>query len=129
MPLPGRKRKAPDIISGIPFNERESVNFVTVSKQKRRITVNTTQITVPITPLFRVEESITPSPPVCLEECDSGVYSDTEEAATPTMQNADRKGSSRSVSVSPFLYQYSYLLIPTPDIAGRVVRIPLQRIR
>ena len=101
-----RKRKAPDIVSGIPFDERETVKFVTVSKQKRRVTAVSTQISVPITPSFRAEEPSNPLPVPYTVECDAGVYSDAEEAATPpATQKADRKGPSRSVSVSPFLFQ------------------------
>jgi len=118
-----RKRKAPDIVSNIPFDERESVNFITVSKQKRRITVMSTQTSVPITPLFPTEESTRSLPPSYPAECDAGVYSDTEDAATsPTAQKADRKGPSRSVSVSPFLFGILFLsAYSTTDNDGGVV--------
>jgi len=124
MSLPKRKRKAPDIVSGIPFDKRESVNFITVSKQKRRVAVTSTQISVPITSLFHTEGPTRSLPPSDTAEFDVGVYSDTEEAATsPTKQTADRKGPSRSVSVSPFFFGTLVfcLLISTTDKDGRVV--------
>jgi hypothetical protein len=106
MPLPRRKRKAPDIVSGIPFDEQESVNFVTVSKQKRRVTTMSTDISVPISSSSQAEEPARSLPPLWAAEYDAGVYSDTEEAAgVPPAQKADRKGPSRSVSVSLFSFQ------------------------
>jgi len=103
MSLSRRKRKAPDIVSGVPFDRRESVNFVTVTKQKRRVAVMSTEISVPVTSLFRTEEPTGLSPPSCTVECDTSVYSDAEEAAASTTTlGAGRKGPSRSVSVRPF---------------------------
>lgn len=103
MSIPRRKRKAPDIVSGIPFDERESINFITVSKQKRRVMVTSAEISVPITPLFHLgEPTASLTPPLYVEEHDSGVYSDAEEDAASTTQKKTRRGSSRSVSVSPF---------------------------
>ena len=120
MSLPKRKRKAPSIVSGIPFDEQESVNFVTVSKQKRRVMATSTEITVPITSSPHVEEPARSLPPLWAAEYDAGVYSDTEEAATvPPAQKADRKGPSRSVSVSSFPFECAHnpvcLLIRTAD--------------
>jgi hypothetical protein len=109
MVLSKRKRKAPDIVSGIPFDERESVNLVTIdkknkqNKQKRRIVATSTEISVPITSSFLAEGPTESLPLPRAAECDVGVYSDTEEATTQTTQKPDRKGPSRSVSVSPFL--------------------------
>ena len=101
MPLPTkRKRKAPDIVSGVPFDERESVNLLMVSKQKRRVTAISTEISVPITSLFHTEESTGSLPPPRPEEYGDGIYSDTEDTTTSTTQKVDRKGPSRSVSVS-----------------------------
>ena len=131
MSLPRRKRKGPNIVSNIPFDKRESVNYVTVSKHKQRFKVKSAKISVPVTTLFHTEEStesLPPLPSFYTEEDDAGVYSDVEEAATSTTQKADRKGPSRSVSVSPFLLQYSRLLISTIDNDGGVVKIPLCRI-
>ena len=111
MPLPTkRKRKAPDIISGVPFNEREAVNLLMVSKQKQRITVMLTEISVPITSLFQTDEETgslppPPPPPPHAEDYGDGIYSDTEELDTSTAQKTDRKGPSRSVSVSTFFFQ------------------------
>src|ERR1700760_2949094 len=99
MSLPRRKRKAPDIVSGIPFDGKESVNFVTVSKQKRRIAVSSAEISVPVTPLFCIDEPTRLKPPPCTDECDDGFYSDVEGAATSAGKTADCKGPSRSVSV------------------------------
>ena len=131
MSLPRRKRKGPNIVSNIPFNKCESVNYVTVSKHKRHFKVKSAKISVPVTTLFHTEESTKSLPPLPLfytEEDDAGVYSDVEEATTSTTQKADHKGPSRSVSVSPFLLQYSHLLISTIDNDGGVVKIPLCRI-
>lgn len=106
MPLPGRKRKGPDIVSNIPFDERESINYVTITKHKRRFKVKSAEISVPVTALFHTEEStesLPPLPSLYTEEDDAGVYSDVEATATSTTRKADRKGPSRSVSVSLFL--------------------------
>lgn len=127
MSLSGRKRKAPDIISGIPFNKRESINFVLVSKQKRGILVKSTNITIPITSLFHTEAT-DPLPHIYIEEHDTDIYSDTEEAPTSVTQRADRKGPSRSVSVSRLLFWSFYLLILTADDDGGVDRISQWRI-
>ena len=102
MSLPRRKRKAPDIESGISFDKEESVNFITVSKQKRRIAVSTAQISVPLTPLFHTDKQTESVPAPYAAECDDGVYSDTEGTAMSAGQKPDRKGPSRSVSVSLF---------------------------
>ena len=131
MSLPRRKRKGPNIVSNIPFDKRESVNYVTVSKHKRCFKVKLAKISVPVTTLFHTEEStklLPPLPSFYTKEDNAGVYSDVKEAATLMTQKADRKGPSRSVLVSPFLLQYSHLLISTIDNDGGVVKIPLCRI-
>lgn len=102
MALSKRKRKAPDIISGIPFDEKESVNLVRVSKQKRRIAVSSAEISVPNTSQFGTGEQTESAPPLPPGEHDDGIHSDTEGAAASAGQKADRKGPSRSVSVSSF---------------------------
>ena len=103
MSLRRRKQKAPDIVSSIPFDEKESVNLITVSKQKRRIAVSSADISVPITQEFHAGESSKSVPPSSAAECDDGEYSDAEGAATSAGQKADRKGPSRSASVRLFL--------------------------
>jgi hypothetical protein len=109
MPLPKRKRKGPIIVSGIPFDGRESVNFVTVSKHKRRVTTVSTEISVPIVPSSHAEEPARSLPPLWAAEYDTSVYSDTEEAAAvPTAQKTERKGPSRSVSVSSFSFLHAH---------------------
>ena len=102
MPLPRHKWKAPDIVSGIPFDGRESVNFVKVSKQKWRVTVMSTEISVPVTSLFHTEGSTKSLLPPHGMEHNTGVYSNTEETVTSTAQKADQKGPSRSALVSSF---------------------------
>lgn len=88
MSLSRPKWKAPDIVSGIPFDKWESINFVMVTKQKRRVMAKSTNISIPITPLFQTEVS-DPLPHIYIKEHDASVYSDTEEAETSTMQGVD----------------------------------------
>jgi len=120
MSLPRCKQKAPDIISGIPFDETESVNFVMVSKQKQRLAVSSAQISVPVTPLFHANEQTKPAPAPSTTECDNGVYSNTEGAAMSAGQKADHKGPSRSVSVSLF---YSYVVVLLSDYSKQQTKL------
>ena len=92
MSLPKHKRKGLIIVSGIPFDRRESVNFITVSKHKRCVTTMTTEISTPIISSSRVEEPARSLAPLWATEYDTSVYSNTEEATTvPTAQKTERK--------------------------------------
>ena len=88
MSLSGWKRKAPDIISGILFNKQESINFISVSKQKQGVLVKSTNITIPITSLFHTEAT-DPLLHIYIEEHNTNIYSNTEEAPTSATQGVD----------------------------------------
>ena len=97
-----RKRGGPDIISGIPVDDNEVVNEITVMCRKKRILISSKPAYIPPASITqpRVGTPATDVPPR-----DSGIYSDAEDMDGLLATNGcERKGPRRSVSVrvSPF---------------------------
>ena len=94
-----RKRSGPDIITGIPVNEVEVVNEITVTRHKKRILTSSKPVHIPLPPTTQKPEveMSPPDPP----PRDEDVYSDVEDTnKSPGTNRHERKGQSRSVSVS-----------------------------
>lgn len=91
-----RKRRGPDVMTGIPLNEDEIFHEVTVTRRRnKRIQTISTPVCIPLPP---ASQQVDPVPHAPERDCD--VYSDAEEMELlPATRTRERKGPSRSVSV------------------------------
>lgn len=97
-------------MTDIPLNGDEVVHEVTVTRRKNRILTSSKPVCVPLPPTPQHTDTL-PSTP----ELDGDVYSDAEGIdLVPETRNRERKGPSRSVSVS-FLAFAHILLLTTPQ--------------
>lgn len=92
----GKRKRGPEIFTGIPLDEDELVNEVTVTRRGGRIRTTSRLVCIPLPPAPRPTDTIPDA-----AERDGDVYSDTEGMELlPETRNHTQKGSSRSVSVS-----------------------------
>ena len=83
-------------MTNIPLDEDEVINEVNVSRRNKRIHTTSKPVCIPLPPPPQPTDSIPHTP-----ERDGDVYSDAEDTALlPATRNHERKGPSRSVSVS-----------------------------
>jgi hypothetical protein len=91
-----KRKRGPDIMTGIPLDEDEVINEVTVTRRSGRIHTDSKPVCLPLPPPPQPVDA-TPD----ASERDVDVYSDTEGMELlPETRNNARKGPSRSVSVS-----------------------------
>ena len=91
-------------MTGIPLDEDEVVNEVTITRRSRRIHTSSKTVCVPLPPAPKPVDAVPDA-----SERDGDVYSDTEGVELlPETRNHAQKGTSRPVSVSlVFTDQYA----------------------
>ena len=130
-----KRKRGPDIVTDIPLDEDEEVDQVTVTRHKKQILVASKSVHIPLPPAPQhVDEHVDehtdehvdtiPSAP----ERNGDVYSDEEGVELlPATRNRERKGPSRSVSISPLAHTIFALTLVTnntPDTNRRVAEVP-----